>query len=1423
MGLHLQVPAGAVAAPETVLHDSAAPSQTNANNGLAWTWSAATAGTHVLEAVVVDSLGRRWPATNLITIHVYDQHPSYTNDWFAQRTVLTANTNILLSLDSASSEPGEPGPVDHSVWFEWKSPTDGRLQISRFKNPDYPTPQIDVFAGSSLLELQPLAGNQVTNRWIVDLNFPTTAGQSLQIRISSITNHYRPLPLSIAGGPLPPNDAWTNRTVLPAGSFLLEGSTRLASAESHDANWGSRTLWYEWTPAVEGVLELPVYVGANQAYWNQVLVFNAPGATRALRSWTGPNSQQFIRVFPTTNYFLAVNGADPFAFPEAGGNFLVRGSFSPRHPHESPTNALVVSGKKVELMGDWEGTVPGTPPFLLLNANRYVWFEWTAVESGPVCLAFDERHPLTVTVFPAEGGGNSFIATQNQPGQWAFTAVAGRRYLIALGSPNQTPNRFLGQLQQLSAPENDLFERSESIQGTQARLRGTLFGSGQEPGEPAFPPAANPGASVWWTWTAPRSGWVSLRHSDQVRLQIFTGSDVRQLVPVPSEGPEPFGSEWETRFEADAGMTYHLAVYGSGLQPFLFDVDLRLSTFRVARPSNLAVFTQGDPIEVQAVVPDPEVDGVIVGPVPAVPADLQAFNSYSDFGTIPSPPGSGLIRQFSPPSVTFRLWGTNREGSLRYTPPVRIEVRAAHDAFARAKVLTGTNWTETLSLIGATFEPGEPFTQEPNQGSVWVRWRAPHTGHALLSLFGESATVKAYQGTTWGTLQELPALLFPVSRGTQYSFQILSTKPNASAELRLESYPYRVEVVGPGIPRRSELAFELVTDIPASEIASVEYVTSYFLSPPAYFPPYRAPATNTEFQAGPQWVRPLIEFKNGTVWDLPNSFPHSWRPDNDDLADAFRMDSFWWGWVGTGDATLEPGEPATANGQGSIWWTFEAPDDGYLSVSTGHANLTFEIFSNPDAAGWTRAVRLGPPAQSQIVEVRQQQRLQIRLLATPGVFDVELRFSHVSTNTTAESAPELPPNGGPVVAGFGPSQGQYLHWWFQPERSGHLIFETDVWVRGNFRWHALKNGVGTGVPLFQESQQAVQAGQRYLLKLWLEPPGFGTVNGRFRIVEPRQNYSFSRRLTLPPEGVEEYFVTSPFASNPQELGLAPGADLTLLRSFWFSWTSPVRQWVNLNAGAVSALGVFEGSALESLRVHHLSTEPNLRFLAQAGQKYEILVRVQSLPGYNPTGQLIPIYLSALAPPANDEFARRTPIPGSSAVLTVANQNATRDAFEPWHQGRLSLATSWWTWTAPTSGQLKLQFRDRSPQNWITIYQGDSLTALVEVPVMAVVPSRPGGWWSVRANEIYQIAVASDFYSLGSELLFEFLPDPGPLQVRVVNDELELTWPPDLAGGVLESSTGFATGNWQEIPTGGATTLRLPISTAATRYFRLRLP
>ena len=178
-----------MAAPETVLHDSAAPSQTNANNGLTWTWSAATAGTHVLEAVVVDSLGRRWPATNLITIHVYDQHPSYTNDWFAQRTVLTANTNILLSLDSASSEPGEPGPVDHSVWFEWKSPTDGRLQISRFKNPDYPTPQIDVFAGSSLLELQPLAGNQVTNRWIVDLNFPTTAGQSLQIRISSITNH----------------------------------------------------------------------------------------------------------------------------------------------------------------------------------------------------------------------------------------------------------------------------------------------------------------------------------------------------------------------------------------------------------------------------------------------------------------------------------------------------------------------------------------------------------------------------------------------------------------------------------------------------------------------------------------------------------------------------------------------------------------------------------------------------------------------------------------------------------------------------------------------------------------------------------------------------------------------------------------------------------------------------------------------------------------------------------------------------------------------------------------------------------------------------------------------------------------------------------------------------------------------------------
>ncbi|MBN9692258.1 MAG: hypothetical protein J0M24_18585 [Verrucomicrobia bacterium] len=1413
--LQLLAPTNWIGERHFTLHDSAAPSLTNTISGFPWAWSNAVLGTHRLEAVTVDSLGRRWPATNSVAIGVFDLQSTPTNDWFAQRTVLTTGTNILLSLDSASAEPGEPGNADHSVWFEWKVPTDGRLQISRF--PSSPSPQIDAYVGSSLGDLRPLVGNSLTNGGILDLVFPATANQPVLIRFSSPTNHYRSISLSIVGGPIPPNDAWTNRTILPSGSFQVEGSTGLASVEALDSGLDSRTVWFEWTPPAEGILELP----SAPSEGNRTLLFAGPGFPKSvLRPLEFGSRLQFL-VHPTTNYFLGVLGQGYSRFPATGGSFAFAGVFHPRHSHDRLTNAHVLAGIDIELAGSWAGALYGYATSLLNPFDRYIWYDWTAPESGQVCLAFETPHPTSVGVFPP-GGDGSYIATQQQAGQWAFTAVAGSRYLIAIGSSYQTPDLFRGRLQRLTSPENDLFEFSKSIQGTQARLRGTFFSGGREPGEPAFPPIANSNASVWWTWTAPHSGWVSLRHSAQVGLRVFTGTDVRQLAPVPTEGPEPFEFEQETRFEVETGISYRIAAYGSNLQPFLFDVDLNLSTFRVARPDDQAVFNWGDPIEVQAAVPDPVVDGVLSGPVHVVPGNFPSLDLFNEFGTIPGPPGSGLIHQFSPPSVTFRLWATNTEGSLRYTPPVRIEVRAAHDAFARAKVLTGTNWTETLSLTGATFEPGEPFTQEPNQGSVWVQWRAPHTGHALLSLFGNSASVKAYQGTTWGTLQEVPAALFPVNRGTEYRFQIISTAPNASAELRLESYPYRVEVVGPGIPRRSELAFELVTDIPASEIASVEYVTSYFVSPPAYFPPYRVSAANTEFQAGPQWVRPLIEFKNGTVWEIPSSFTHSWRPDNDDLADAFRMDSFWWGWVGTGGATLEPGEPATANGQGSIWWTFEAPEDGYLSVSTGHANLAFEIFSNPDKTGWARAIRLGPPARSQIVEVRKQQRIQIRLLAPPGVFDVELRFSHVSTNTIAESAPELPPNGS-VAAGFGPSQGQYLHWWFQPERSGHLIFEPDFGVRGNFRWHALKNGVDTGVPLFQESQQAVQAGQRYLLKMWLAPPDIGTVNGRFRIVEPRQNYSFTRRLTLPPEGVNDYFVTSPFASNLQEPGLDPGADLTRLRSFWFSWTSPVRQWVDLSASAVATLGVFEGSALDNLRVLHLSNESYLSFLAQAGQTYQILVRVYSLPGYNPTGQLIPVYLGALAPPANDDFSQRTPIPGSSAVLTVANQNATREAFEPWHQGRLSLATSWWTWTAPSSGQLKLQFRGRSPQNWITLYQGNSLDTLTELPSVPLVPSRPGGWWSVQADEVYQLAIASDYHMPSSELLFEFLPDPGPLQVHVVNDELELTWPPDLAAGVLESSTGFATGDWEEIPTGGATTLRLPISTAATRFFRLRLP
>ncbi len=79
-------------------------------------------------------------------------------------------------------------------------------------------------------------------------------------------------------------------------------------------------------------------------------------------------------------------------------------------------------------------------------------------------------------------------------------------------------------------------------------------------------------------------------------------------------------------------------------------------------------------------------------------------------------------------------------------------------------------------------------------------------------------------------------------------------------------------------------------------------------------------------------------------------------------------------------------------------------------------------------------------------------------------------------------------------------------------------------------------------------------------------------------------------------------------------------------------------------------------------------------------------------------------------PFNDDFADAAVLAGD--VITVRNSsvNATVEAGEPAHAGRLSRSL-WWTWTAPTAGLVQIDTRGSLGDTQLSIHTGDTLGTL----------------------------------------------------------------------------------------------------------------
>jgi hypothetical protein len=233
-----------------------------------------------------------------------------------------------------------------------------------------------------------------------------------------------------------------------------------------------------------------------------------------------------------------------------------------------------------------------TPPYMDPSGHS-IWFRWEAPVTEDISLDVcnaEERNVLAAVYTGSNLGALTEVANNNdfvapRASCWGggeeaiFTAHAGTVYSIwvdgdGYGSTEPSAREGAVELEfsRTPPPSNDDFADAETLFtevepdefiGEGTRFSVDSWGATKEAGEPDHR-GNQGGASVWFEWTAPRTGGVFVQVSgalvtDDPLLAVYTGTSVSTLSPVPQIESNP---DSDYTFFAEAGTTYRIAVDG---------------------------------------------------------------------------------------------------------------------------------------------------------------------------------------------------------------------------------------------------------------------------------------------------------------------------------------------------------------------------------------------------------------------------------------------------------------------------------------------------------------------------------------------------------------------------------------------------------------------------------------------------------------------------------------------------------------------------------------------------------------------------------------------------------------------------------------------------------------------------------------------
>jgi subtilisin family serine protease len=529
------------------------------------------------------------------TVYTFPVRLPPSNDNFASRITLTGT-----SVTTAGSNVGatkEIGEQNHagfyggpSVWWSWTAPASGTATI-KTDGSAFDT-IMGVYTGSVLPTLTRVAedDDSGTNRTSL-VAFDAVAGTTYQIAVDGYDGATGDVSLAlslIATPPPPANDDFASATSISGNNASVTGAnlgaTKQTGEPNHAGNAGGRSVWWQWTPSASGVATIKT----DGSLFNTTLGVYTGTSITALTTVasdddSGEGSRSLVRfnAVSGTTYRIAVDGS-------GGASGSIALAVSMVIPPPAPANDLfanraAITGASTSATGTNVGATKetGEPDHAANSGGKSVWWTWTPPSSGTAVIttagsAFDTL--LGVYTGSSVDSLTSIASNDQDPAggntsRVTFPVTAGTAYQIAVDGTNTGLNIASGNITlnvavATSTPTatNDNFASRISISGPSAVAAGTNVGATKEAGEPRH--AGNSGGkSVWWTWTAPADGSVTLKTAGSTfdtLLAVYTGTSVSALTTVAQNDDSTTGMTSLLKFNAVAGTVYQIAVDGFG-------------------------------------------------------------------------------------------------------------------------------------------------------------------------------------------------------------------------------------------------------------------------------------------------------------------------------------------------------------------------------------------------------------------------------------------------------------------------------------------------------------------------------------------------------------------------------------------------------------------------------------------------------------------------------------------------------------------------------------------------------------------------------------------------------------------------------------------------------------------------------------------